>query len=445
MTFSVTFIVFGLLLGPKCFATDYFVDCDDGLASNDGLSEQTPFDTLQKAVNVVNPGDVILVMNGTCGGNTLNQYNTVATITRSGTASQMITMKNYPGHSPQIGDLPAQSSHNYGILTYNGASHWRFEGLNFRGTRYTCLRLDNLDNAENFEVINNTFDQCGKGETDGTNQSGHVAIYTGRFTQNTLTEGNTISNSGRVYDPNCDALGSSLCHQYRHDHGMYMKGKGHVIRNNVFWENNMGYGVKIDGHNFPNDLTGTTLSDEFSHIIVNNTFGPNNCLSTVSSGRCGNPITVFKNGAHTGYPRYLIANNVFIEPSIGGLDKSAVLIHTGTSSSNSPWDNYCLNNITIGTTAVATCADYAPTYAANITISGNVLNATEAQVALVGAPINGPTSVLGDYRIQAGSSAINFGAVLYGAQTIPSVPSDDYDDNNRDQAGNTVDAGAFEL
>ena len=84
----------------------------------------------------------------------------------------------------------------------------------------------------------------------------------------------------------------------------------------------------------------------------------------------------------------------------------------------------------------ATGVDYADVH----TISGNLLNEVEGDLNFAGAPIVGPTSVLGDYRIQAGSSAINF-----GDSTIPSIPSDDYDGNNRDFAGNAVDAGAFEL
>lgn len=417
---------------------DYFVDCDDGNDSNTGTSFAQPWATLQKAADVVVPGDVVLIMDGVCFGSSQTSSSLVS-ITRSGSAGNPITFKNHPGHSPQIGSWPAVSSEVYGFLFFQGARYFNIEGLTFRGMKFACLFLGNNDpGGGDFTVTNNVFDGCGKGETSGTDTNGHNAIYSGRhITGTNLYEYNIFKNTGRVYDVACDALGDANCHQYRHDHALYLHGQGHIVRNNVFHTNDMGFGVKIDG-SAPSTLpapTGTGLGTTFTHVIVNNTFGPNNCLQPFD-GRCGNGIVVFKNfddgGEVQQYPRYLIANNLLIENSVSGNDNSAVQIHSGTSSSNSPYDNYCLNNISTGTQATMMCNDDFPAYAANITIANNLVQQTTASAELVNLLAN-------DYHIGATSVAIDI-----GDSTLQSVPSDDFDENIRDFVNNKVDVGAYE-
>ena len=84
---------------PVAPAVTYYVS-GTGSDSNDGLSTGTAFLTLQQAANVTQPGDIVLVMNGTytnsCTGcDVLN----VAT---PGTANAWITYKAYPGQTPKI-------------------------------------------------------------------------------------------------------------------------------------------------------------------------------------------------------------------------------------------------------------------------------------------------------------------------------------------------------
>ena len=64
---------------------DYFVDCDDGNDSNTGTSFAQPWATLQKAADVVVPGDVVLIMDGVCFGSSQTSSSLVS-ITRSGSA-----------------------------------------------------------------------------------------------------------------------------------------------------------------------------------------------------------------------------------------------------------------------------------------------------------------------------------------------------------------------
>jgi parallel beta-helix repeat protein len=65
-----------------------------------GLSEDQAFATIGRAAGLTNPGDTVLVRNGTYT-NSCPQCNVVS-VTRSGTADAWITYANYPGESPKL-------------------------------------------------------------------------------------------------------------------------------------------------------------------------------------------------------------------------------------------------------------------------------------------------------------------------------------------------------
>lgn len=89
---------------PKGNGKTYYVS-GEGNDSNNGLSKDKAFRTLQKAADLTNPGDTVLVMNGTYT-KTLedkqSENNSVVRITRSGTANRYITYKAMSGHTPKI-------------------------------------------------------------------------------------------------------------------------------------------------------------------------------------------------------------------------------------------------------------------------------------------------------------------------------------------------------
>lgn len=79
-----------------------------GNDNNSGRTEQLPFRTLQKAANVVSPGDLVLVMNGEYATNKAPNVtdptgsDPVLEIRRSGTAARWIGFRAYPGHRPVV-------------------------------------------------------------------------------------------------------------------------------------------------------------------------------------------------------------------------------------------------------------------------------------------------------------------------------------------------------
>ncbi|MBN3943933.1 MAG: right-handed parallel beta-helix repeat-containing protein [Nostoc sp. NMS9] len=106
-------------------ATTYYVS-GNGNDRNSGLSTSSAFRTLQRAANLTNPGDTVLIMNGQYKNGPKN--GAVLSIKRSGTANAWIKYKAYPGDFPEI-------QHNTwnGISISNGASYIEINGLEVIG------------------------------------------------------------------------------------------------------------------------------------------------------------------------------------------------------------------------------------------------------------------------------------------------------------------------
>ena len=91
---------------------NYYVSSINGSNSNDGLSESSPFLTINKGISQVSEGGTVYVMNGTYrnvgygtvdpSSNTNMNNPHVATINKSGSEGAYITIKNLDGHEPKI-------------------------------------------------------------------------------------------------------------------------------------------------------------------------------------------------------------------------------------------------------------------------------------------------------------------------------------------------------
>jgi hypothetical protein len=91
---------------------NYYVSSTNGSNSNDGLSESSPFLTINKGISEVSEGGIVYVMNGTYRNvgygsvdpstNTNMNNPHVATINKSGSEGAYITIRNLEGHEPKI-------------------------------------------------------------------------------------------------------------------------------------------------------------------------------------------------------------------------------------------------------------------------------------------------------------------------------------------------------
>lgn len=130
----------------------YYVSALIGSDSNNG-SETAPFETINRAISLVNPGDTIFVMNGTyqndgygtvdTATNTNMNNNHVVTINKSGTVGAYITLKNYPGHSPLI-----QFDGRGGIVISNNMNYIIVEGFEVVGPGASITYAEAYANRE---------------------------------------------------------------------------------------------------------------------------------------------------------------------------------------------------------------------------------------------------------------------------------------------------------
>jgi len=119
------FALVATLLSVLCWsasAATYYVSTG-GSDSAPGTQAQ-PWRTIQRAANLVNPGDIVLVNTGV--------YREKVQLTRSGAAGRKIVFKNAPGHYPVI-EATGVSIGTWGALvSFNNVSYVRMEGFEIR-------------------------------------------------------------------------------------------------------------------------------------------------------------------------------------------------------------------------------------------------------------------------------------------------------------------------
>lgn len=130
MNLKFLLILLTCLQFTKAFAVDYYVSALTGSDSNDGLTTNTAFRTIQKAADLTSPGDFVYIMNGTYSETKVlfSIHASVLYISRSGTANGYITYKNYPGHQPKISGVNCRWN-----CVRIRANYIRFEGIELEG------------------------------------------------------------------------------------------------------------------------------------------------------------------------------------------------------------------------------------------------------------------------------------------------------------------------
>mgnify|MGYP003321109086 FL=1 len=140
-------ILFSTLIFLVCISNNsqenYYVSSSIGDNTNPGTSESSPFLTIARALNNIQPGGTIYVMDGlynnegfgsadpheSDGSLSKNMNNPPAVIIgKSGTEGKYITIRNLPGHKPKI-----QFDGRGGILINGSQSYLIIEGFEIEG------------------------------------------------------------------------------------------------------------------------------------------------------------------------------------------------------------------------------------------------------------------------------------------------------------------------
>ena len=370
----------------------YFVS-PTGSDANPG-SETAPFRTIQRAADVAQPGNVVIVENGVWTDT--DGDGSVVAINRGGTASAYITFRARNKWGAKLDGQNGRAAQGFDFN--NGVGWVRIEGFEIYGIanvgspRGSASGIDAYDGGHDSQIVGNHIHDIGRVCTNSGNTNGEVGIFVQQ--PNLLIEENLIHDIGRFFPgENGCSYDSGFTGYMTLDHGIYLNGgspgaDGALIRNNIFYNTRHGWAIQW----YPGSLSNIR--------VVNNTFA------------YGNPN---KNYTHivldASISNSSIVNNVFYNPEGGRTIEAA-----GFSGSIT-----IANNITTG--SAMTDRSSTPT---GMTLSGNLLSTDARFVNAAGR----------DFHLSAGSPAINAGQAT-------SLSTRDFDGRARPQGG-AYDMGAYE-
>lgn len=313
MRYLFFLLTFSLFSGLS--ATDYYVSADTGSDTNDGLSVETAFRTIQTAADLTNPGDVVFIMDGTYTN--AFPWQDLLYISRSGEAGNPITYTNFPGHSPKL-----SFDGWHGIKVEGGVGYIDIIGLEVEGNNANIDLNDALNQPAGCNDPNSDPDGFFNGNgiaTDGRFQgkNHHITIRNCKV-HDCAGVGISAIHTDYVTIEDCEIYnnawyaiygtsGISFYQQWNFDDN---PGVRNIVRNNVVYNNRMfvpwiafceitdGNGIIIDdGRNTQSGstnglYTGRTLVE--NNVVYNN--GGRGIHVFESEGVDIRNNTVFNNG-----------------------------------------------------------------------------------------------------------------------------------------------------
>ncbi len=313
------------ILNVTCFlqAATYYVSTA-GSDSNPGTGS-LPFQTIQQAANVVNPGDTVIVRDGTYSNAAASGVGSkLIYMSRGGTASKWVTFAAEHTWGAVVDGLSNTTAEAWAFA----ANYIRVQGFEVKG--FSDDGFSNYNGGQYIDILGNHIHDMGRYCT--TTGIGRDGIYLG--SDNVTVEQNLIHDIGR-YAPGEN--GCTNTQFYRtNDHGLYVAGANNVmIRNNTFYNNFRGWSIQV----YPSAVNNLSILNntfafpnpwEPGHIIVaapainsrieNNTFYQSNTVGIYFRNR-------------NGYLNLIVDNNTTHQGSIA--DGSPVGV-TFSDNSDSP-------------------------------------------------------------------------------------------------------------
>jgi parallel beta-helix repeat protein len=376
------------VLEDRTLLATYYV-APSGSDGNTGLSDQAAWKTLQKAADVVQAGDLVIVRAGTYVGFDIRG--------KDGTAAQRITFKADPGVLINVRNNKTDDG-----INIEGVDYVTIDGFNVVGIGRTGIRsVTNTD----VTIVNCNCDA-----------NGRWGILTG-FSNNLLIQNNVCSNSvaehGIYVSNSCvnpvvrgnRLFGNFAC-------GLHMNGDlsmggnglvtGALVENNIIYNNGAGGGSAINGD-------GVQSSRIQNNILYNNH----------SSG-----ISLYRIDGADGSKNNIVINNTVLVASDG---RWALNIQNG-STGNKAYNNILWNYHSFRG-AISISTDSLPGFQSNtnivigrFTLNGGSTILTLAQwqqqtgqdansfTATPSQLFVNPTPGVDDYHLKAGSPAIGKGS-----------------------------------
>jgi hypothetical protein len=410
------------IVGPVYYVAPYG---NDSHSKAQAANPSTPWRTLQKAAANVVAGDTIVVEDGIYTGGS----DAVVRISdKSGTATNPIRFVSRNRWGATLdGQLRSQD-----VVALRNSNHIIIEGFEIKSGAARGIRSDvsstspqiisHITLRQNWIHHNGQVDPCATSQQSGALGHGVLMSIHSRYW---TVDANLIHNNGKL-------VGSCSSMSHQHDHGLYMKGHGHMVRNNILFGQVVGYNLKMDGPGNSFDPP----SDERSYTVINNTFA-----HTPVDGQIYRNIIMYSNSGYS--PRnVLIANNVFWGAPPSGD------ISIRTSGGGWPWEGVeVVNNVS------DTRYTFRPEHkSALLRFEGNIDNTTNPGIqgttlGMVSPKALGATE--DDFRLTADAKLlIDSGASSFTDQyrrglATETSPMRDYVGTNRPQ-GYGTDIGAHE-
>ncbi|ASN22070.1 choice-of-anchor Q domain-containing protein [Arthrobacter sp. YN] len=410
-----------------------YVRADAGTGpGQDGSSPEKAFNTLQAASNVTEPGDTVLIMNGTYtdDGTPGNQGTLI--ITRSGTAGQPITYTAFPHHAPVI----TVTRNSWTGIRITSASYITIEnltlsglsaGLKYEDAYELRLKATPTYNANGIAIQPAAGNAGGAGSHHITVRNNVVHHWPGGGIAATkadyLTVHGNIVHSNAWYSIFANS-GISTLVPFNFDSSTGYK---HIFTNNLVYNNQSfipwrQYGKISDGNG----------------IIVDSTLGTG-AGGTRYKGRTLVANNIVLNNGGSGIHAYK-ANGVDIINNTGYLNSVSPALDYGNIGAWVSEDCNVLNNISYVRAGKSTNSTYKNTnvlYDYNIYYNGTAPAVTGPNDLITDPLLVSPAlnPYEADFRLQEGSPAIASG-------TKNLAPKDDFTGKTR-PPGLTLDRGAY--
>ncbi len=347
------------LFGQCASAATYYV-ATAGSDSNPG-TQSAPFRHLSKAaLTATQPGDTVIVMDGTYDNEGVVAPSIVVILSYSGTAGNPITFRAQNRGKAILDSMNSSTTTSCdGASAYFGLKSISFiviqgfviqrgcdSGIQTDGAAHDItIRRNEVRNIANHTVID---------------QIGRNGIYLHAAEYNFIFDGNSFHDIGRTD-------GQTLLH---FDHGIYSQGQNMTIINNIFYNMNRGFSIQ-------------TADGASNWLVANNTFAFGN-----ANGEAGQIMFWNTNSNIT------VRNNIFYNPNSSAITRYAATI------SGCRFDH----NLVYGVSTVISDVT-------GFTIATNQIGANPLFVNASTAPY--------DFQLQPGSPGIDAGVTDVGAHEYP--------------------------
>ncbi len=331
----------------------YYVSTS-GSDSNSG-SSSAPFRHVSKgAAAAHNPGDTVIVMDGTYDNEGVIAPYFVVNLQYSGTPGDPISFI-----AQDRGQVILDSENTSTTTVCNGASAY----FNLANVAYVVIQGFVIQHAcdQGFQSNGYAHDITLRwneiayiANRTVTDQNGRCGIYMNNNQYNFTFDGNLFHDIGRTNGT-----------QYLHfDHGIYSHGINLTIINNVFYNMNRGYSIQL-------------ANGASNWLVANNTFAFGD-----ANGQAGQ-IEFWETNSYI-----TIQNNIFYQPNIAAMDQWEANISSTTFS----------NNLIYGVGTVMPVVPY------GLSIGVNQIGVNPMFVNAVNPPYN--------FQLQPGSPAIGSGVTI---------------------------------